>query len=149
MTVRRARGRTFTVNVDVVDTIAEVKAQIHEKESIRPEQQRLVAYGELLRDDRELLYYRIRPTTTLHLFLRLEIHVAVSTAKTITLDVDERDSIEIVKNKIQDKEGIPVDQQQLIYNKMQLEDRNTLVDYNIQRGATLHMVSRDKRRRLA
>ena len=72
----------------------------------------------------------------------MQIFIKTLTGRTVSLIVDEDESIRTVKQKFKDKDGVPVNEQRLIYGGHELKDNQTLKDYGIYRDATLHLVLR-------
>ncbi|XBI07213.1 hypothetical protein VPH35_135145 [Triticum aestivum] len=137
--VETLAGKKITVKVDPSDTINVVKAKIHE-------QQCLTFDDEDLDDGRSVAYYRIHDGSTLRLGLRprrkIEIFLKGLSGKTTTHYFEELDTVDCVKAMIQERDGIPADEQRLIHAGKQLEDGRTMADYALKDYATMHLLLR-------
>ncbi len=104
----------------------------------------MIFAGKQLEDGRTLQDYNIQKESTLHLVLRLrggtQIFIKTLDGKTITLEVQATDTIESIKTKIEDREGIEPDRQRLLFVGKQLENGRTFEEYGIQTESTIHLV---------
>ena len=145
--IKTINGNTIAVYVKASDKIERVKEQIEFKEGISSSEQRIVFAGKDLDSGRTLNDYNVKRGSTHHLVLRLsggggesQLFIKTMTGEMITLEYELTDTISQVKTAIQEKEGIPVDEQQLLFNGYYLEDGRTLYDYNIHSSSMFHLV---------
>ena len=144
---------SFEVKPDF--TVKLLKEKIKEKLNIEINEQTLLFKGGILKDNISLFQYDIQEGNVLTLFTYLPIKVEESellhltiktlTGKEIPLTVDPSLTIQKLKCEIQDKEGIPPEQQRIIFAGAQLEDSRTLASYNIKTGSNFNLIPRAKK----
>jgi len=145
-------GRVFSLDVRPQTKVKSIKKQIMTKACLTS-YPTLLFSGCVIEDGYCLDDYGIGNGSTIHSFSQLPVSVPLSTgdtqifvktltARTVTLYVDPNESVDTIKKIIQSMEGVPPDQQRLIFAGTQLEDGHTISDYHIQRDSTLHLVLR-------
>ena len=141
--VKTLTGETISLYVDALDTIENIKRKIQVKIGIPNDQQRLVFAGKQLEDEEILCNYGVQKYSVLHLNFRLrgemKIFIRKPNGGTITLEVESTYTIETVKSRIQDKEGIPPCDHRMNFAGMYLQVDRTLSFYNIQEESTLYL----------
>jgi len=141
----KALSRTITLELEAKDTVNKVKGMIYDKTGIKADEQRLIFAGKVLQDGRTLMDYNVQKHSTIFLVLRLlgghDMQILIRTLKgnTITLDVKPTDTIGVVKQKIHDKDGMPIDMH-LIFAGRRLQNQFTVMHYHIQKGCSLYVV---------
>ena len=136
-------GQTIMLTVTPRDTVAQVKAMIEQQEGIPIAKQRLIFVGNQLHDDHYFLDYRIEHESAVHLVVRegdsFEVYVRAPSGRSHVFEVNPGDSVDQLKTKLRDREGIPCDIQQFFHNGQVLDSNRSLLENNVISGATLRL----------
>ena len=143
--VKKVDGSAFTLIVELSDTIKSIKEKIEEKEGIPQNLQKLFYNGRpLVINNATLANSYIQNLSTIHLEIittkQKIIYIKALDGNSITIDIKPSDTIFNIKEKIYEKRGISTNEQDLFFNRIQLEDAKTLSDYNIHNLSTVNLV---------
>ena len=138
--IKMEEKKTIPLEVESCCSIERLKALIQSKVDITHEKQHLFFAEQELEDGRTLSDYNIPNECTIHLVYTCQVFVETLSGRTFPLEVQSSDKIENARAKIHEKEGIPPDEQHLIFEGARLEDGHTLSDYCIHDESTLHLV---------
>ena len=147
--VRISETKLINFEMKPSNTIKDIKIKIEEKEGIQVETQKLILNDKELENDKiledcdikddSIIYYEQKNNNS-----NIKICIKMLTGKSFDLEVNQTDTIKIIKDKINTKENIPPEQQRLIFAGKTMEDEKTLCDYSIKNESTLHLVLRLK-----
>ena len=147
--IKTLTGRTIVLRVSNLDTVTVVKEKIERQEGIPVQRQRLIFLGELLNDRHRLLDYRIEHESAVHLVLRaddgFQVFVELPSGRTLVVEVQPADVIAVVKTRVQDREGIPVDLQEVYLEGQELSSESTFRECGVQPNATLQVTINQER----
>lgn len=136
-------GQTIMLTVTPRDTVAQVKAMVEQQEGIPVAKQRLIFVGNQLHDDHYFLDYRIEHESAVHLVIRegnsFEVHVRAPSGRSHVFEVNPGESVDQLKTKLRDREGIPCEIQQFFHNGQLLESNRSLLECNVISGSTLRL----------
>eukprot|EP00746_Dinoflagellata_sp_MGD_P139412 gnl/MRDRNA2_/MRDRNA2_72878_c0_seq2.p1 gnl/MRDRNA2_/MRDRNA2_72878_c0~~gnl/MRDRNA2_/MRDRNA2_72878_c0_seq2.p1 ORF type:complete len:870 (-),score=165.90 gnl/MRDRNA2_/MRDRNA2_72878_c0_seq2:427-3036(-) len=150
--VKTLRGKVLVLDVETSETIANVKAMIHESEGIPPEQQRLIFAGQQLADSQTLCDCKVQSESSIYLVpmaVKKSMWISVKSfsgtsnpGKIIDLEVENSMTVACLKERLCEKENFPCEQQRLIFAGKQLEDFQTLAHYGVVSDSRIHLVLR-------
>ena len=140
--------KTINLRVNNTETIDIVKSKIQAKERIGHERNRLWISKKCLKEDRTLFDYNVKEKSTLVFAENLlggdqiKIKISTLTGKKIDLQTPSFATVQCAKEKLQEIEGIPPDQQRFVYSGQELENDHLLAFYNISNASVIHLVLR-------